>query len=202
MMKELILATGNRHKVAEIREILRGLPVRIVALDELRGVPEIVEDGTTLEENAAKKARVVARRFKQWALADDSGLEVDYLKGEPGVYSARWAGPGCTYADNNAKLLSCMTGVPKSRRNARFRCVIALSDARGRVWSAEGRIAGRIAERPRGKRGFGYDPVFFIPSCGKTFAELGTRMKNSISHRSRALRKAQKLVVQQMLNDA
>jgi len=193
-VKEIILATGNRHKVVEIKEILRGMPVKIVSLAELKNAPEVVEDSDTLEENAAKKARIVARHYHRWALADDSGLEVAHLRGEPGVYSARWAGPGCTYEDNNKKLLSMMAGVPKSKRGARFRCVIALSDPRGKVWTAEGKIAGRITDKARGKNGFGYDPVFLVPTYGKTFAELGDRTKNRISHRSRALRRAQKLI--------
>lgn len=193
-MERIILATGNRHKVEEIRAILKGLPVDIVPMTDLKNPPEVVEDGKTLEANAAKKARTVARRYHAWTLADDSGLEVAYLDNEPGVYSARWAGPGCTYDDNNRKLLAALYGVPKSRRKARFRCVIALSDARGRVTTVEGSISGIIAEKARGTKGFGYDPVFYLPSCRKTFAELSASTKNRISHRSRALRKAKKLI--------
>jgi XTP/dITP diphosphohydrolase len=193
-MKEIILATGNKHKVEEITELLKGVPVRILPLTEFKNPPCVVEDGKTLEENAAKKARVIAKRFKKWALADDTGLEVAYLDGAPGVYSARWAGEGCAYEDNNRKLLSLLEGVACSKRKARFRSVIALSDEKGKVWTVEGTIAGTIAERARGKNGFGYDPLFFVPACGKTFAELGALTKNRISHRGKALRKAKKLI--------
>ena len=130
----------------------------------------------------------------KWALADDTGLEVDCLKGEPGVYSARWAGINCSYADNNKKLLKELAGVPKSKRKAAFKCVIALSSPKGRVRCVEGRINGIIAEKEMGSKGFGYDPLFVVPEYGKSFAQLGSTIKNVISHRARALKKAKKLI--------
>lgn len=197
-MKDLILATGNLHKVAEITAILKGLPVKTRSLADLPRPPKVVEDGETLEENAAKKARTVARRYKAWALADDTGLFVNALDGEPGVYSARWAGPGCSYADNNRKLLKELNGLPRSRRTASFRCVIALADPSGKTWAVEGSIAGVIAEAVKGSRGFGYDPLFYVPRCRKTFAELSSAIKNRISHRARALKKARALITRKM----
>ena len=122
----LILATNNKHKVAEITAILSGMPLTVVPVSQFPGIPEVVEDGETLEENAVKKARTIALATGQWSLADDTGLEVDFLDGAPGVYSARWAGPGCTYDDNNNKLTHALTGVSRERRTAQFRCVICL----------------------------------------------------------------------------
>lgn len=196
--KELILATGNVHKVEEISAILKGLPVTILSLAELPKPPKVVEDGDTLEENAVKKARTVALRYGKWALADDTGLFVDFLDGEPGVYSARWAGPGCTYADNNRKLLKELQGAPRSKRTASFRCVIALASPAGRTWTVEGSIKGIIDEKIKGSLGFGYDPLFYVPRCRKTFAELSSKIKNTISHRALALKKARKLISQKL----
>ncbi|MHB9155372.1 MAG: XTP/dITP diphosphatase [Endomicrobiales bacterium] len=193
-MNELVLATNNLHKVREITDILKALPVKTISLAELKRVPEVVEDGDTLEENAVKKARTIARRFRKWALADDTGLMVDALDGEPGVYSARWAGPGCTYEDNNKKLLEKLRGLPRKKRGASFRCVIALSSPAGRTWTVEGEIRGVIAEKAKGRRGFGYDPLFYVPRYRKTFAELSENVKNRVSHRARALRKARILI--------
>jgi XTP/dITP diphosphohydrolase len=197
-MKEIILATGNKHKVEEIRHILQGVPVTIVPMSEYSGVPEIVEDGATLEQNAAKKARTIALYLNKWALADDTGLEVDCLQGAPGVYSARYAGPGCTYADNNKKLLNALKDVPEKQRTARFRCVIALSSPDGKVQTVAGEIRGSIAAAPGGDHGFGYDPIFFVPSHNKTFAELDSITKNRISHRARALEKARSLIAEKI----
>ena len=193
-MKELVIATNNKHKMGEISSILKGVPVRIIPLSDLKGIPEVVEDGETLEENAIKKARTIAKKTKHWALADDSGLEVPYLNNEPGVYSARWAGPHCSYVDNNIKLLKHLEGVPKAQRSARFRTVIALSDPVGRTVTVEGKIEGLIADKLRGKNGFGYDPLFFIKTLNKTLAELSEGRKNKISHRAMALKKAKKLI--------
>jgi XTP/dITP diphosphohydrolase len=198
-MKELVLATHNKHKISEIRQILREMSVTVRSLDEFRQVPEVVEDGKTLQDNAIKKARSIALRLKKWALADDSGLEVAFLNNEPGVYSARWAGPGCSYDDNNRKLLGALKRVPAAGRKARFRTVIALADPRGTTWWAEGKIAGTISNRPKGRNGFGYDPVFIVPVYNKTFAELALEIKNKISHRARALSKAKRLIKEHML---
>lgn len=194
----LVLATRNRHKVAEISSILKGAGVRIVSLEDFKGAPEVVEDGKTLKANAVKKARAIALYCKQWALADDTGLEVSRLGGEPGVYSARWAGEGCSYDDNNKKLLAELDGVSKTKRGADFKCVIALSSPSGKVKCVEGQINGFIAFKEKGAKGFGYDPLFVVPKYGKSFAQLSSLIKNKISHRARALKKA-KILIKQML---
>ena len=192
--KELILSTRNKHKVEEISKILKGFGIEITSLDDFKDAPEVEEDGDTLAENASKKARTIAMHLGKWALADDTGLEVKYLNGEPGVYSARWAGEDCSYSDNNKKLLRELDGIPKSKRKACFKCVIALSSPKGKVHCVEGRINGIIAEKEMGNKGFGYDPLFVVPEYGKSFAQLGSTIKNKISHRARALKKAKKLI--------
>lgn len=175
-------------KIDEYRELLRGLPVVIVSLTDFCDLPEIKETGTTFRENALIKARVTAAATGQMALADDSGLEVDYLRGAPGVFSSRYAGPGKNDKANNNKLLEALKGVPSCQRGARFRCVIALVTPQGREFLSEGVCEGRITTQPCGTKGFGYDPLFLIPSLEKTFAELGSHVKNRISHRSMAVR--------------
>ncbi len=186
----LVLATHNKHKLVEIRKILGPLPYRVV---DLEGFPPytVRETGKTLAENALLKARKGVRRTGHLCLSDDSGLEVKQLKGTPGVYSARYAGPGCSYEDNNRKLLRVLKGVPASRRTAVFRCVVALSSPDGKTRLFEGRIPGRITVESRGKNGFGYDPVF-IPrgGDGRTFAEMTLAEKNAFSHRAAAFKKA------------
>ncbi|MBI5242881.1 MAG: RdgB/HAM1 family non-canonical purine NTP pyrophosphatase [Elusimicrobia bacterium] len=185
---KLVLATHNPHKTAEISAMLKGagLDLDLRSLAEFPQAPEVAEDGLTLEENARKKALAAARATGLRALADDSGLEVERLGGAPGVLSARYAGPGCDYAANNAKLLRELEGVPPEGRKAAFRCIIAFADGED-VLLFEGRLDGVIAERPSGTNGFGYDPVFFIPERGRTLAELAPDEKNRISHRGRAL---------------
>ena len=187
-MNSLVLATNNKHKVAEIKSILKkaGLKLRVRTLDEFPMHPSVEEDRKTLRGNAAKKAREVARQTGHYALSDDTGLFIKALGGRPGVYSARFAGEGCTFQDNNRKVIKLLRRVPLSYRQASFRCVAALSSPQGRVVSVEGRLEGRITLSPRGNQGFGYDPIFEVPSLKKTFAELGPRIKNRISHRARA----------------
>lgn len=187
MSLRLLLATRNPHKAAEIGRMLRDLPLRVATLEEFPAVGEVVEDGRTLEENAAKKAALPARETGLWTLADDTGLEVAALDGAPGVRSARYAGDGCDYADNNAKLLRALRGAAPDRRRAAFRCVMALAGPDGRVTLEEGRLEGSIALGPRGRNGFGYDPLFFVPASGKTFAEMSDEEKDSVSHRRLAL---------------
>lgn len=187
---KLVLATHNRGKVRELRELLSGTGMEVVSLAAYPGVQEVKEDGTTFEENAIKKAREVAQAVGEIALADDSGLEVDYLDGAPGVYSARFAGEQHDDAANNRKLLQLMSGVPPEKRTARFRCVVAIATPGGKTETAEGTCEGLITTEPRGSGGFGYDPLFLVPAYSKTFAELDAAEKNLISHRGRALRNA------------
>lgn len=188
-MRQILIGTTNPHKLKEVREILHDLPVELISPGRLAQLPEIIEDGHTFSENAVKKAVEWAGYTGHWTMADDSGLEVDALGGEPGVFSARYAGKDATYEDNNIKLLNTLKDVPTARRTARFHCAIALARPEGLIFVVEGECAGLIAGEPRGNHGFGYDPVFYVPECGKTFAELGPEIKNQISHRTRALMK-------------
>ena len=190
----IVLATANQDKVREMRHALDGLDVEILTRDDFPGVPEVVEDGATIESNAAKKARAVCEATGLPAVADDTGLEVDALDGEPGVLSSRFAGEGATYADNVRKLLREMEGVPANERSARFRCVIALVEPSGAEVFVEGNCEGAIAAAPRGDGGFGYDPVFFVPSRGCTFAELSLEEKDRISHRGRAMARMRRVL--------
>lgn len=185
-LNTLILATRNAGKVREISEILHPLNVWIRSLLDFPNLPEIIEDGTTFEENALKKARTAFTHTHFPTLADDSGIEVFYLNGKPGVYSARYAGNNVTYDDNNKKLLDALKGIPFEQRKAQFRCVVVFV-ARGIEKIAEGISPGRIVEYPRGMGGFGYDPVFIPEGSDQTFAELHPEIKNRISHRGKAL---------------
>ena len=185
-MTELVLATRNRHKGQELAALLEGLGIRIRTLDDFPGAPEVEEDGDTCEENAIKKATIIAHSTGLPAIADDTGLEVDALDGRPGVFSARYAGEHATYEDNCLKLLHELAGVPREQRTARFLTVAALAVPEGTVRVAKGHLSGRIAQKPAGSLGFGYDPVFFVPELNQTLAELPADVKNRISHRARA----------------
>jgi XTP/dITP diphosphohydrolase len=189
-----MIATRNKGKIREIREALNGLGLRIYALSDFSDVPEIEEDGRSFTENALKKARFYSKYFGKLTIADDSGLEVDSLKGLPGIYSARYAGEGASSRVNNQKLLREMQGVPISKRGARFKCIIAMGSPDGKEAIAEGTCKGSIGFREKGRRGFGYDPLFILPKYGKTMAELSLEEKNKISHRGKALRKIRKLM--------
>lgn len=186
-MNRIVVATRNRGKLAEIREALAGLPVELVPLDDVPGAPEVVEDGETFFDNAAKKALALCRHAGLPALADDSGLEVDALNGAPGVYSARYAGENATDPDNIRKLLAELSARPGAPRSARFVAVIVLALPDGGFLSARGECAGEIIPEPRGNAGFGYDPVFLHPRFGRTFAEISSAEKLSVSHRGAAL---------------
>ena len=188
MPTRLLIATRNAHKLAEIQDILAVPDLDLVNLDRFPGLPEVVEDAGTFVGNAAKKACSLAVPAHIWTLADDSGLEVDALAGDPGVLSARYAGEPVSYAANNLKLLKELSGV--ADRRARFRCVIALANPRGEYRVVEGRCEGMIAEGPRGQNGFGYDPLFIPRGYTVTFAEIDPGIKNRISHRAMALRAA------------
>lgn len=185
---KLLLATGNEHKARELGALLGRVPLELTTLKEFPAVPPVVEDGRTLMENAVKKALEPALATGLWALADDTGLEVEALGGRPGVYSARYAGPDCDFKANCEKLLGELEGVPPPARRAVFRTVVALASPEGRVQCREGRLEGRIASHPVGKNGFGYDPVFFIPDEGRTLAQLDDDEKNALSHRALALK--------------
>lgn len=193
-MYKIIFATGNEGKMKEIREILDGLTflgekVQILSMKEAGIDMDIIEDGTTFEENAMIKARAVAGAAKEAiVLADDSGLVIDYLNGEPGIYSARYLGKDTSYRVKNANLVQRLEGVPDEKRSARFICAIAAVLPDGRELSTRGTIEGRIGYEEKGLNGFGFDPIFYVPEIGKYTAELSDEDKNRISHRGKALR--------------
>ena len=195
--KTVVLATRNQHKVQEIRALLADLPITFLSLADFPDLPEVVEDGLTCQENAVKKARETAAGTGHWALADDTGLEVEALGGRPGVYAARYAGEHATYADNCEKLLEELIHIPHERRGARFLTVMALADSEGHIEVVEGALQGQITERFYGSQGFGYDPVFYVPEAHKTLAEMTLSEKNACSHRGQALRLAIDLLKQQ-----
>ncbi len=187
-MKQIIFATGNEHKLIEIREILKDLDVEIISMKQAGIDVEIVEDGKTFLENALIKARSVAAACNAITMADDSGLVVDYLNGEPGIYSARWMGEDTSYHVKNGKLVELLEGVPMEKRSARFVCAIACVLPDGRELTAEEAFEGAIGYEEKGENGFGYDPVFYLPDRGCYSAELSPEEKNAVSHRGKALR--------------
>ena len=192
---KLVIATRNKKKLKELQEILGDdLNLDIFSLDSFPEVGEIEETGKTFRENAILKASAVASLTGCLALADDSGLCVDFLNGSPGVFSARFAGNEADDKANNEQLLSLLDGIALERRTGRFVCNIAVADSRGMIDVVEGSIEGLIIDELRGSNGFGYDPLFFIPEHNKTFAELGPEIKNRISHRFQALGQAKKLL--------
>ncbi|MFO0706102.1 MAG: XTP/dITP diphosphatase [Nitrospira sp.] len=194
MIRELVLATRNRHKGEELAALLGDLGIRIRTLDEFPSAPEVEEDGLTCEANAIKKATEIARATGLTAVADDTGLEVDALGGRPGVYAARYAGEGATYEDNCRKLIHELSGVPCERRTARFVTVAAIVAPGEPPQVAHGVLDGYITEAPAGARGFGYDPVFYVPELGATLAEISPEQKNRISHRAKAFLQAKAIL--------
>ena len=192
-IKELIIATHNNDKKIEMQYALKDLEVKILSLDSFPEIGEIEESGSTLLENSFIKAKEVYWKTGIPTLADDTGLEVEFLNGAPGVYSARYAGKNVTYEDNVKKLLSELSGVEKKLRVAQFRTVISFFSAKKELW-VDGRIEGIITEKPIGEKGFGYDSVFFVPDRDLTFAQMGREEKNKISHRGLALKKMVKLL--------
>jgi len=189
LLRKLLLATNNKAKVREYRSLLKASPFELITLSE-RGITSVVSEvGGSLEENAELKALALAAESQLVALADDSGLEVDVLGGEPGPLSARYAGEGASDKERIDYLLARLRGVPWEKRSARFRCVIAIAIPEGRVEFCSGECWGLITFEPRGKEGFGYDPVFYLPKLDKTMAELSLEVKNSVSHRGEAARK-------------
>lgn len=184
----ILLGSNNPKKLKELKKILSGLGVEVLAAGKIGVHCDVTEDGKSFSENAAKKALEYARASGLPAVADDSGLEVAALGGEPGVYSARYASHECDYEKNNAKLLERMKSIPDGKRGARFRCTIAFAHPeKGVLFTVEGSVQGIIVKTPKGSGGFGYDPLFFYPPAGKTFAEMLPEEKNRVSHRSKAL---------------
>ncbi|MGI5912833.1 MAG: XTP/dITP diphosphatase [Syntrophomonadaceae bacterium] len=194
MSNEILLATHNRNKIKEIEHILKDLDMKVLSLDDIKDIPAVEEDGDTFTANACKKAQLAAIKTGYTSLADDSGLVVDVLGGQPGIYSARFAGEEADDAKNNQKLLQMMTMFNGEERKARFVCVIAISDPEGNIQTAEGECQGWIGYEERGTGGFGYDPLFIPCGYNKTLAELGSEEKNMISHRAKALVKAKELL--------
>lgn len=186
-MKKIVFATGNAGKMREIRMILDAPGVEILSMKEAGIMTDIEENGTTYEENALIKARAVAAYTDAVVLADDSGLEIDYLNREPGVFSARYLGEDTSYRVKNAKLIERLQGVPDEKRTARFVCAIAAVLPDGRELTVRAAIEGRIGYEEKGEGGFGYDPIFYVPELGKTTAELTGEEKNLVSHRGKAL---------------
>lgn len=187
-MLKLILATRNVDKFAEMRRLLAVDHLLPIPLTDLEGVPFVEESGSTFAENARLKARAVAAVGRTWTLAEDSGLEIDALGGEPGINSARYGGPTANDYDRIHLILNRMVVVPLERRTARFRCAVCLIDPQGQEYFFEGVCEGHIAPRPRGISGFGYDPIFIPDGYSRTFAELGPVVKDAVSHRAKALR--------------
>ncbi|HTY44573.1 MAG TPA: RdgB/HAM1 family non-canonical purine NTP pyrophosphatase [Patescibacteria group bacterium] len=191
---ELLVATKNRQKLQEIRQIWKGLKIRLFCLEDYACAPRIIENGKTFRENAIKKAVKIARFTGKLTLGEDSGLCVDALGGRPGIYSSRFCGKDKSDLKNNLKLLKLLAGLPLKKRKAHYVCAVALADKDGLVGVAEGRCSGVIGFDMRGQAGFGYDPLFVSPAYKKTFAQLGERIKHRISHRRRALEKAKKIL--------
>lgn len=183
----LVVASRNRGKLREISDLLAPHGIAVVGIDSFPDVREIIEDGNSFAENAAKKASETAVRLSEWALGEDSGLAVDALGGAPGIYSARYSGPGATDESNNARLMQELATVPSERRTARYMCNVALADSTGTIrLQLEASCHGRITMDPRGTNGFGYDPYFLIPEYHRTFGELAPTVKRHLSHRGRA----------------
>jgi XTP/dITP diphosphohydrolase len=191
---DLVVATKNKKKLEEIKEILKGLDLKISSLRDYKRIPRIVENGRTFRDNAIKKAVKIGRFTKKLTLGEDSGLCVDALGGKPGIYSSRFAGKNKSDARNNAKLLKLLEGKPLNKRKAHYVCAVAVADKDGLLSVVEGRCNGFIGYKMKGMHGFGYDPLFVIPKYKKTFAQLGPHIKHKMSHRFRALEKAKKII--------
>jgi len=198
-MDKIIFATGNQGKMKEIREILSDLDIEVLSLKDAGIDVDIVEDGATFEENAVIKAKVIMELTGETVLADDSGLEIDYLNKEPGIHSARYMGEDTSYRIKNANLISRLEGVSDEQRTARFVCVIAAAFPDGRVVTTCGTVEGIIGCEERGMNGFGYDPIFYLPEYQKSTAELDSEVKNAISHRGRALREMKKYLKRELI---
>ena len=195
---ELVVASRNQKKFREIREILKGLNIKITSLRDYPGAPHIAENGRTFKENAIKKAGRIARFTKELTLGEDSGLEVAALGGRPGIYSSRFSGKNKDDLKNNLKLLKLLGNLPSAKRKARYVCSVAVADENGLLGVVEGYCYGLIGFKLRGSFGFGYDPLFIIPRYKKTFAQLGPKIKHRMSHRFRALKKAKGIILKRL----
>lgn len=187
-MKKVIFATGNEGKMKEIREILGDLDIELLSLKDAGITADIEENGSTFEENAIIKAKAISQLTGEIVLADDSGLEIDYLNKEPGIYSARYMGADTSYHIKNSNLIQRLEGVPDQQRSARFVCAIAAAFPDGTVKTVRASMEGRIGYEEKGENGFGYDPIFYLPEYGCSSAEISMEEKNKISHRGKALR--------------
>ncbi len=197
---KLLIASTNRHKVKEIGQLLAELPIALVSLSEFPHVTEVEEDGETFRENAIKKATSYAQQTGYFTLAEDSGLTVDALSGAPGIYSARYAGVHKSDLENCDKLLKALKEIPHDKRSAQFRCAAVLSDSSGVVLEVvEDKVDGLIYHQMSGLGGFGYDPLFFYPQFGKTFGEITSELKHSVSHRGKVLRKLKEILKKRMV---
>ncbi|MCD8396573.1 MAG: RdgB/HAM1 family non-canonical purine NTP pyrophosphatase [Lachnospiraceae bacterium] len=197
MKKRMIFATGNPDKLREIRMILSHSEMEIISMKEAGVSDDIIEDGETFEENAVIKARTIMERTGEIVLADDSGLEIDFLDKAPGIYSARFMGKDTSYEIKNAVLLEKLSGVPDEERTARFVCAIACAVPDGRILTCNGVMEGIIGYESRGENGFGYDPIFYLPECGCYSAELDPVRKNELSHRGKALRRMREILLEE-----
>jgi len=195
---KLVVATRNRKKLLEIKEILNGMDLTLLSLDGYKNSPQVIENGKTFKENAVKKAVKLAQFTDEFCLGEDSGLCVDALNGAPGIYSARFSGREKSDIKNNLKILTLLKDLPLAKRKAHYVCAVALADKRGLVAVVEGRCNGLISFESKGAAGFGYDPVFYIPKFKKTFAQLGEKIKHKMSHRHHALKQA-KLIIQKYI---
>ncbi len=197
-MKTLLLATRNEGKKMELQEMLNDIGISVINLHDIPPLPEVVEDGKTFKENAEKKAYETAKATGYWCLADDSGLVVDALNGQPGIYSARFAGPEASDENNNHKLLDLMKGIDESKRTARFVCCMALSTPEGETLVVEDYCEGIILRQPVGEQGFGYDPLFMPQGYNQSMAQLSHQEKNLISHRGKALNRMKPIIISKM----
>ena len=191
---KIVFATKNEGKVKEIKEMLTGMNIDLISLNHYNQLPEVNEDGKSFFENALKKAKIISEFTGETVLADDSGLQVDVLNGEPGIYSARFAGNNATDEENNNKLLAKLKDVPQQKRSASFVCSLVLYKKDGSYDSFEGKWEGQIIDERRGENGFGYDPIFYTPELKKTAAELPSAIKNKVSHRGQAFAKLKKVL--------
>ena len=197
-MRRIIFATGNENKLKEIRMIMADMDVEVVSMKEAGVYVDVEETGSTFEENSILKAKAIAIKSGELTLADDSGLEIDYLNKEPGIYSARYMGEDTSYDIKNTELLRRMEGVPDEKRTARFVCAIAMVRPDGTSEVVRGVMEGRVAYEIKGENGFGYDPIFYLPEYGCTSAEMSPDAKNAISHRGKALRDIRQVLIKEL----